>query len=255
MTLSDSNIEYLNFQWNIATGCDNQATGFCDLPCWARALYSRFGKSFAPVVNARAVNDPLKLAYVTARLTIGVAFTGDLIIHSPGTSIPGHGTLQEAISGVMRATPQHRYLVLTKRIDRLQDWQEWPSNAIVGVSASTIQQMARAEEVLAGVKAAAKWLSLEPLLDVPPYAFDRIDKAGIKWVVIGAATGPKADMQELARRHGLSMVPYARKYSVQPERQWVEHITAMAHARGAAVWMKNNLRPLMGKNLIQEDTP
>jgi protein gp37 len=88
---------------------------------------------------------------------------------------------------VIRQTPQHRYLLLTKRPERIMDhfpsgWP-WP-HVWLGVSIETPAYHWRAD-VLRSIPAAGRFLSCEPLLaDLGTLNLD-----GIGWVIIGGESG------------------------------------------------------------------
>jgi len=54
--------------------------------------------------------------------------------------------------------------------------------------------------------------------------------SGVSWVIIGAQTKP----------------------TVYPKLEWVKEIIGAADSAGIPVFQKNNLKPLLGNNLIQE---
>jgi hypothetical protein len=75
------------------------------------------------------------------------------------------------------------------------------------------------------------FLSIEPLLeDIDP---DVGSFGGVRWLIVGAMTGPGS------------------KYH-QPKREWVEKIVEAAKITGAAVFMKDSLKPVWGDDLMRE---
>ena len=90
----------------------------------------------------------------------------------------------------MRRTPQHTYQILTKRVERLEELSPelaWPKNVWMGVSVENKDYMFRIEH-LRRIRAAIKFLSLEPLLG----PLDSLDLNGIDWVIAGGESGPHA---------------------------------------------------------------
>jgi protein gp37 len=89
---------------------------------------------------------------------------------------------------VIRQTPRHTNLILTKRPERVKDRlpEGWPwPNVWVGVSIESQAYLWRAD-VLRRIPAAGRFLSLEPLLeDLGP-----LDLRGISWVIVGGESGP-----------------------------------------------------------------
>lgn len=79
------------------------------------------------------------------------------------------------------------------------------------------------------MEATKKFISFEPLLD-DVMDNPRIHLAAFDWIIIGAQTKP---------------------YN-PPEREWVESIMDSAALCRIPVFLKNNLKPLMGEKLIQE---
>ena len=92
---------------------------------------------------------------------------------------------------VMAKSPQHTFQVLTKRADRMAEFCneiEVASNVWLGVSVENRKHGVPRIDVLREVKAAIRFLSIEPLLqDV-----GKIDLAGIHWVIVGGESGVKA---------------------------------------------------------------
>jgi protein gp37 len=113
---------------------------------------------------------------------------------------------------VMAATPQHTYQVLTKRPKRarqlLRDWTLVP-NVWLGVSIEDERVVDRAD-ILRQVRAAVRFLSLEPLLGPLP----SLDLTGIDWVIVGGESGPdhrpmrKEWVLELRNRCQAAGVPF-----------------------------------------------
>jgi protein gp37 len=97
---------------------------------------------------------------------------------------------------VMRRTPQHTYLVLTKRPERIVDHlpSGWPwAHVWLGVSVETREYLGRAD-ALRTIRAARRFLCCEPLLaDLGPLELD-----GIHWVITGGESGPQQRPMEMA---------------------------------------------------------
>jgi protein gp37 len=129
-----------------------------------------------------------------------------------------------AVFGVMAATRQHTYQVLTKRPERMLEWFEWigqhndrslklwqalsdasdsvadfmlppiptllnwpPSNIQVGVSVEDDKRKPRID-ILRQIPAATRMLSLEPLLS----DLGELDLTSIHWVIVGGESGKNA---------------------------------------------------------------
>ncbi len=96
---------------------------------------------------------------------------------------------------VIRATPQHRYQILTKRAERLAEYfllREVPENVWLGVTVEAQSTKFRID-LIRHLNASVKFLSCEPLLE----DLGELDLTGIDWVIVGGESGPKArPMQE-----------------------------------------------------------
>ncbi len=210
--MQKSGIEYLDFVWNFYTGCKNQETGVCTLPCWAKAQAHRFGRSFEPTFHFGIFNTPMPKA--PAR--IGVCFTGDLF-----------GAWANPLTFIferIKDHPEHQFFFLTKCPGNIKKWAKFPDNAWVGVTALNAEQVWLAVEALKGVDAKHKWLSLEPLqgdIFAPSWELNRYF-TGIDWIVVGAQSHP----------------------TVLPWKEWVWEIGDAAKKAGIPYWLKNNLKPL-----------
>ena len=91
---------------------------------------------------------------------------------------------------VMRRAHWHRFQVLTKRAERLEELSprlSWPPNVWMGVSVESARYRSRIERLRA-TAARVKFLSLEPLLGPLPDLY----LVGIDWVIAGGESGPGA---------------------------------------------------------------
>jgi protein gp37 len=88
---------------------------------------------------------------------------------------------------VIRQTPRHSYLVLTKRPERIKEHlpKGWPwPHVWLGVSIESRAYLWRAD-VLRRIPVVGRFLSLEPLLE----DLGTIDLTGIGWVIVGGESG------------------------------------------------------------------
>lgn len=99
----------------------------------------------------------------------------------------------DKVFDVMRRTPNHTYLVFTKRPERMADfiYQAYGvnhrlDNAWLGVSISTSLEMWKAD-ILEKIPATIRFVSLEPLLEDVPLKIGKLN-----WVIVGGESGPKA---------------------------------------------------------------
>jgi protein gp37 len=123
-----SKIEWCDATWNPAVGCEKVSDGCAR--CYAERMAMRFrkpGMPFEGVVDrfgwtglTRFFPERLEQPFHWRKpRKIFVCSMGDLF----------HESLTDeqiaAVFGVMAATPQHQYVVLTKRLQRALEWFEW----------------------------------------------------------------------------------------------------------------------------------
>lgn len=183
-------IPYLDVNWSIVTGCLPDFP--CWKKCWARSMAHRFHRPFVPTFHAERLVDPM--CWIKPR-AVGVAFTGDLFAN--GITDYEIATVFGAMGGVSR----HRYVVITKRAERMARvtglLHEIPANVVLLVSASNQVEVKERAKWLLRCPATTRGLSLEPLLgpvDLSPlrYHLTRPGADGINWVVTAAETGARA---------------------------------------------------------------
>jgi protein gp37 len=183
----NSNIEWTDATWNPVRGCTKISPG-CK-HCYAETFAERFrgvpGHPFEQGFDLRLVESALNLPlqWRTPR-RIFVNSMSDLF----------HEDVPEEfirrVFDVMRLAKQHEFQVLTKRPDRmavLVSTIEMPKNAWMGVSVENADYTSRIDD-LRHVKAAVRFLSIEPLLGPMP----RLQLQGIHWVIVGGESGPRA---------------------------------------------------------------
>jgi protein gp37 len=204
--LNRTKIEYLDWTWNPAVGCDGFDCAVKDY-CWARAQAKRrkhvcdLCYKFIPHMHKERLEEPFE---VKKPSMIGVCFMGDVF---------SEGINQIPIFDVIRRS-WHTFLVLTKQAQNLPYWR-LPENLWLGVSVNRRADLWRIEK-LKETHAAVKFVSFEPLYE----DLDKIDLKSIDWIVIGAQTRP----------------------DYQPDGAWIDRLIIEAAVHKTAVFMKNNLR-------------
>ncbi|KJS63297.1 DUF5131 family protein [Streptomyces rubellomurinus] len=202
-----SGIEWTEVTWNPTTGCDRVSAG-CD-NCYALTLAKRLKAMGA--AKYRNDGDPrtsgpgfgLTLHPDTLRAPYG--WRGPRTVFVDSMSDLFHARVPfdfvRRVFAVMADTPQHTYQVLTKRTRRLRrvaDRLEWPSNVWMGVSVESSEELGRVDD-LRVVPAAVRFLSCEPLLG----PLDGLELDGIHWVIAGGESGPGHRPMEVAWARGL----------------------------------------------------
>ena len=142
---------------------------------------------------------------------------------------------QREIFKVIKANPQHRFYFLSKLPWNMARFSPFPDNCWIGATVCDKQTAFNAwwYYFRGAVNAKLKFISFEPLLDemmeVPaPLGGSIIPKAD--WIIIGSQTKP---------------------YN-PPKKEWVQAIVECADKAGKPVFLKDNLKPLLGDNLRQE---
>lgn len=182
-----SAIEWTDATWNPVRGCTKISPG-CK-HCYAETFAERFrgvpGHPFEHGFDLRIVEHALELPLRwRAGRRIFVNSMSDLF-HD---QVP-EDFIRQVFEVIVRA-PQHEFQILTKRSSRLADVcsrLELPPNAWLGVSVENERYTTRVDD-LRRVKAAVRFLSIEPLLG--PIRHLALD--GIHWVIVGGESGPKA---------------------------------------------------------------
>jgi len=137
---------------------------------------------------------------------------------------------QREVLNVVKNNPQHRFYFLTKKPQNVPNFSPFPNNCWIGVTVSNNLMSANAWKCYFDTFAAkVKFISFEPLLEeMVGFYYSNILKSD--WVIIGSQTKPYKP----------------------PKIEWVEAIVERADKAGVPVFLKDNLKPLLGDNLRQE---
>lgn len=137
---------------------------------------------------------------------------------------------------VIKDTPWHTWLILTKRPERIldnlpSDWGNGYPNVWIGVTAENQLRLIERLDILANVPCSVKFISVEPILG----AIDLFDKAvktkSIDWIIIGGETGNNTG-----------------KYRYRPsELDWYKGLALQSQAFGIPVFVKQ-----LGTHLAKE---
>jgi len=184
---ANSQIEWTESTWNPVTGCTKVSPG-CE-HCYAERMTRRlkamgqpnYRNGFQVTVHEHALDLPLgwkrpQMVFVNSMSDL---FHDDVPVD-----------FIRRVFDVMQRAEQHLFQVLTKRSARLVKLAPvlpWPTNVWMGVTVENCDYTNRIDD-LRGVPAAARFLSLEPLLGPLP----GLDLTGIDWVIVGGESGPGA---------------------------------------------------------------
>lgn len=245
----------LGWVWNPITGCLNHVNGICNggnFPCYAyklangrlRARYLVGGIfSTSLSLHERYPNctlDPFYPRFWPERLEQPFDIKGSAGIFPCdmsdlfGIGIPHEWT--EAVMNVIKIADRHRFYLLTKQPQNLPQWSPFPPNVYLGVTATNQEAFDNAIYWLGyHIEAKIKFISIEPFLQpihtspVLLYNFSKKENL-VNQVIIGTQTKP----------------------TIYPEIEWVEEIETSAKKAGIAIFEKDNLKPLLKRELIQE---
>jgi len=174
--------------WNPVTGCTkiSPACQYCYAERIARSLQkqgvSGYENGFSLTFHHDRLSQPLKRQIPTFYFAGSMT---DLFHHE----VPDE--FLDAIMDVIRNTPQHTYMVLTKRAPRLPNYfssRLCPQNLWLGVTVENREHGMPRIDYLRQVKASLRFINMEPLLE----DLGEIDLSGIGWVTLGGETGAKA---------------------------------------------------------------
>jgi len=186
--MAESSIEWTEHTWNPVTGCTKLSPGckHCYAETMARRLKAMgaagYENGFALTLHPERLEQPLQRRQAT---TYFVNSMSDLFHEEvPDAYI-------DRVFDVIRQTPHHTYQVLTKRGDRLEAFfsnRGCPSNAWLGVSVEDKKYGVPRIAHLRRVRAAVRFLSVEPLLE----DVGSLNLKGIHWIIVGGESGHQA---------------------------------------------------------------
>ena len=186
--MAESSIEWTEHTWNPVTGCTKLSPG-CK-HCYAETMSRRLTAMGAPGYENgfELTLHPERLGQPLARSKPTTYFVNSMsdLFHD---KIPDK--FIERVLAVCAQTPQHTYQVLTKRGERLPEFfrsRACPTNVWLGVSVEDRKYGVPRIAQLRKVRAAVRFLSVEPLLE----DVGKLNLKGIQWVIVGGESGSKA---------------------------------------------------------------
>ncbi len=221
MSKRKTKIEWCDYTINCFWGCDGGCTY-----CSARKLAKRFGRHIGEARNYpsgvvkrmeefRPVFLPDQLEVITEIKEPSKFFISEMGDWC-GKSVPSEWT-KEALDTI-RNNPQHIFITSTKQPHNLPKFN-FPKNCWVGIGATDREMALKALATFKETQAEVKYLMCEPLLS----PMGELDLTGISLVIIGSQTNPYRP----------------------PEAAWVDEIARAADEVGTAVFVKNNLYPVV----------
>lgn len=157
----------------------------------------RFGKNFDVVTRSKDKTFYAPDKWTDAPLIIFACPWSDFFIEDADF-------WRDEAWAIIRRNPQHTFLLLTKRIERVEmclpsDWGEGYPNVWLGVSVANRDEVYRIPLVLE-IPAALHFVSAEPLIG-PIEIFEYLYKGGprpaIKWVIVGGESGVGTEWRDM----------------------------------------------------------
>ena len=188
LMMAITKIEWTDATWNPVTGCTKTSAGCAH--CYAEVMSRRlkamgtdkYKNGFQVTLHEDALGEPKKWH---KQRTIFVCSMSDLF-HK---DVPFEFVDKEM--RVIKETPQHRYQLLTKRAERMEEYfktREVPKNVWLGVTVEVQSSKGRIVNLQAIQDAPIKFISCEPLLE----DLGELDLNGIDWVIVGGESGNQA---------------------------------------------------------------
>lgn len=208
-----SKIEWTEMTWNPTVGCTKVSPG-CK-HCYAEKMAERlqamgtpgYENGFKLRMLPNRLEDPLK----RKKRTVYFVNSMSDLFHE---DIPSE--FIDQVFDTMRNASWHTFQILTKRSDRMAEYfrgKTAPENVWLGVSVEDKKYGLPRIDHLRNVRAAVRFLSVEPLLE----DLGAIDLSEIHWVIVGGESGP----------HARPMQP-----------SWVESVQLQCEEQGAAFFFK-----------------
>ncbi len=210
--MKTTKIEWTDKTWNPITGCTKISPGCAH--CYAEVMTRRlqamglekYENGFHVTLHEECLDEPLEWKQPH---TIFVCSMSDLF-HK---DVPF--AFIDKVMKTIRQTPHHRYQLLTKRAERMEEYfltRDIPDNAWLGVTVEAQISKSRIDR-LRNLNAPIRFLSCEPLIE----DLGELDLTNIDWVIVGGESGPQArPMKE----------------------EWVLSVMRQAEEQGAAFFFK-----------------
>lgn len=180
-------IEWTERTWNPVTGCTKQSEGcvHCYAETMARRLVAmkmqKYINGFVPTIHPESLDEP---RHWRIGCNVFVCSMGDLF----HPNVPFE--FVDKVMLTIKETPHHRYQILTKRAERMQEYFTThfiPQNVWLGVTIEVQNSRSRID-CLRNLQAPVRFLSCEPLLE----DLGNLDLTGINWVIVGGESGAQA---------------------------------------------------------------
>lgn len=185
--MAQSSIEWTELTWNPTTGCTKISQGckFCYAEIMTRRLKAMGQEKYKDGFKIIKTHpDTLKIPYTWKNSKVVFVNSMSDLFHE---DVPLE--FIKDVFKVMNENPQHIFQVLTKRAERLLDFNKeliWSHNIWMGVSVENTDVEFRID-LLRKTNAKTKFLSLEPLIG----SLKNLNLKKIDWVIVGGESGFK----------------------------------------------------------------
>lgn len=175
--------------WNPITGCTKTSEG-C-LHCYAERMALRlagrcgypYDDPFRPgTLHEARFSEPLRRQKPTEYFVCSMS---DLFHSAVSDETIGR------VLDIIRDCPQHTFMLLTKRAERIVAFSPYPDNCRVGITAENQRRYDERIPHLLSVKAPVRFVSCEPLLCEINMRV-RPERILPDWIIAGGETGPGA---------------------------------------------------------------
>ena len=161
--MAKSSIEWTEMTWNPVTGCTKISAGCknCYAEILSRRLQAMGSEKYKNAFSLTLHEDTLQLPYTWKKQKLVFVNSMSDLFHE---EVPLD--FIEKVFKVMNENPQHTFQVLTKRANRLLQFNKnlnWTPNILMGVSVEDERVMHRID-FLRLTNARIKFLSCEPLI-------------------------------------------------------------------------------------------
>lgn len=259
-------IDWCDASWNPVTGCRH------DCPyCYARGIAKRFGAHLCDPLKREnhelehpmrtsETHEYMRMAGIKEGPSLPYPYDFEPTFHKYRLDIPfrwtwprtifvcsmadlfGEWVPEDWIIQVLEAcrkAPWHRYLFLTKNPDRYDELEDkgiitpadcnfWLGSTVTVETRDKMHYHSKMHTFQSCEPMLAPWPKAGP-----PNPESMKNHWMPEWVIFGAETGN-------------------RKGKVIPEKEWVDNAVQMCRNMGAAVFMKDSLRGIMGPDFVQE---
>lgn len=203
--MAKSKIEWTDYSWNPVTGCSKISEGCknCYAERMAKRLAGRFGypkdNPFKVTLHPNKLNQPLK--WKKSKMIFVCSMSDLFHFDIPKIFI-------DKIFSVIKACPQHIFIILTKRTFSLKEKiygiapdcthreiyfdNSLPKNLWLGVSVENQKTANERIPILLQIPAAIRFVSCEPMLGSVDFSHLPESGAELDWVIVGGESGPHA---------------------------------------------------------------